>query len=81
MEVFLHSDAFSPISTFYGRFHHITKAILALLWIIGCCGIIEDAGLDNGHSPSICLPLALALSPLHYRGKGKAEEVEEREKD
>lgn len=52
---------------------------MALLWIIGCCGIIADAGLDNGHSLSfsVSISLPLALSPLRKRGRGKAEEVKE----
>lgn len=54
---------------------------MALLWIIGCCGIIADAGLDNGHSLSLSLSLSLsvclcvapplALPPLHERGRGE----------
>lgn len=64
---------------FTADFIILPKAILSLLWIIGCGGIIADAGLDNGHSLSlpplaaslpVSVSLTLALPPLREREEG-----------
>lgn len=45
---------------------------MALLWIIGCCGIIGDAGLDNGHSLSVSSAL---------EGEEQAQEIQPQEEE
>lgn len=61
---------------FTADFIILPKAILSLLWIIGCGGIIADAGLDNGHllSSPVSVSLTLALPPLRERERGGLKE-------
>lgn len=54
---------------FTADFIILPKAILALLWIIVCCGIIADASLDNGHSLSLSVLLPHSSSSVGGGGQ------------
>lgn len=66
-----------PFLLFTADFIILPKAILALLWIIACCGIIADASLDNGHSLSLSLCCSLTLPPPWEGGEGRGGETAE----
>lgn len=68
-----------PFLLFTADFIILPKAILALLWIIVCCGIIADASLDNGHSPSLSLSVLLPHSSSSVGGRGGGETAEVKE--